>query len=122
LSGIVGSGVISLKTQVLAQSAPFLYWPVPSNKNVACGWGCYSGHVGTDIVQQLIIQIADKEKAQMLLKLISALDFVNSVEVIEDNTNISDDEQDFFSLAGIWENRNITTESIRQEAWRQETK
>jgi hypothetical protein len=25
-------------------------------------------------------------------------------------------------LAGIWENRNITTESIRQEAWRQETK
>ncbi|OBQ16045.1 hypothetical protein [Anabaena sp. AL93] len=76
-------------------------------------------------MQQLIIQIADKEKAQMLLKLISALDFVNSVEVIEDNTNISDisdDEKDFFSLAGIWENRNITTDSIRQEAWRQETK
>ena len=47
-------------------------------------------------MQQLIIQIADKEKAQMLLKLIAALDFVNSVEVIEDNTNISDDEQDFF--------------------------
>ena len=47
-------------------------------------------------MQQLIIQIADKEKAQMLLKLISALDFVNSVEVIEDNTNISDDKQDFF--------------------------
>ena len=45
-------------------------------------------------MQQLIIQIADKEKAQMLLKLISALDFVNSVEVIEDNTNISDDEKD----------------------------
>ncbi|MCE2719033.1 MAG: hypothetical protein ACK6A9_16240 [Dolichospermum sp.] len=73
-------------------------------------------------MQQLIIQIADKEKAQMLLKIISALDFVNSVEVIEDNTSISDDEQDFFSLAGIWENRNITTDSIRQEAWRQEIK
>jgi hypothetical protein len=73
-------------------------------------------------MQQLIIQIADKEKAQMLLKIISALDFVNSVEVIEDNTNISDHEQDFFSLAGIWENRNVTTESIRQEAWRQEIK
>lgn len=73
-------------------------------------------------MQQLIIQIADKEKAQMLLKIISALDFVNSVEVIEDNTNISDDEQDFFSFAGIWEYRNITTDSIRQEAWRQEIK
>jgi hypothetical protein len=73
-------------------------------------------------MQQLIIQIADKEKAQMLLKIISALDFVNSVEVIEDNTNTSDHEQDFFSLAGIWENRNVTTESIRQEAWRQEIK
>jgi hypothetical protein len=73
-------------------------------------------------MQQLIIQIADKEKAQMLLKIISALDFVNSVEVIEDNTSISDDEQDFFSFAVIWENRNITTDSIRQEAWRQEIK
>jgi hypothetical protein len=73
-------------------------------------------------MEQLIIKVADKEKAQMLLAIISALDFVNSVEVIEDKTIISDDEEDFFSLAGLWENRNITTESIRKEAWRREVK
>ena len=69
-------------------------------------------------MEQLIIKVADKEKAQMLLAIISALDFVNSVEVIKDKTTISDDEEDFFSLAGLWETRNITTESIRKEAWR----
>jgi hypothetical protein len=73
-------------------------------------------------MQQLIIQVADKEKAEMLLKIISALDFVNSVEVVEDNTNIADNQQDFFDLAGMWETRNITTESIRQQAWRTENK
>ena len=73
-------------------------------------------------MQQLIIQVADKEKAEMLLKIISALDFVNSVEVVENNTDIADNQQDFFALAGMWETRNITTESIRQKAWRTENK
>lgn len=73
-------------------------------------------------MQQLIIQVADKEKVEMLLKIISALDFVNSVEVVEDNTNIADNQQDFFALAGMWETKNITTESIRQKAWRTENK
>ncbi|MGM3306447.1 hypothetical protein ACSQ6I_10760 [Anabaena sp. WFMT] len=68
-------------------------------------------------MQQLIIQVADKEKAEMLLTIISALDFVNSVEVVEDNSNIADNQQDFFTLAGMWETRNITTESIRQKVW-----
>ena len=73
-------------------------------------------------MQQLIIQVADKEKVEMLLKIIFALDFVNSVEVVEDNTNIADNQQDFFALAGMWETKNITTESIRQKAWRTENK
>ncbi|WYL95954.2 MAG: hypothetical protein HEQ35_20945 [Gloeotrichia echinulata IR180] len=58
----------------------------------------------------------------MLTKLLTSLDFVNSVEIIEDKPTISDDEEDFFSLAGLWENRDITTESIRQEAWREDVK
>lgn len=73
-------------------------------------------------MQQLIIQVADKEKAEMLLKIISALDFVKSVEVVEDHNNIADSQQDFFDLAGMWENRNISTESIRKQAWRTENK
>ncbi|WP_242027490.1 hypothetical protein [Sphaerospermopsis sp. FACHB-1094] len=83
----------------------------------------YNNHrINYKNMQQLIIQVADKEKAEMLLKIISALDFVKSVEVVEDNNNIADSEQDFFDLAGIWENRDISTQSIRQEAWRTENK
>lgn len=71
---------------------------------------------------QLIVRVSDKDKAEMLTKLLTSLDFVNSVEIIEDKPTISDDEEDFFSLAGLWENRDITTESIRQEAWREDVK
>ncbi len=73
-------------------------------------------------MEQLIVKVADKEKAEMLFKILSALDFVSSVDVIEDKAIISDNEQDFFSLAGLWENRNITAESIRQQAWRENIK
>lgn len=73
-------------------------------------------------IEQLIVQVADKEKAEMLFKILSALDFVNSVEVMEDKATISDNEQDFCSLAGLWENRNLTAESIRQQTWREDIK
>jgi hypothetical protein len=73
-------------------------------------------------MEQLIVRVADKEKAEMLSKILSALDFVNSVELMEDKTTISNNEQDFFTLAGLWENRDVTTESIRQKAWREDVK
>jgi len=40
-------------------------------------------------MEQLIVQVADKEKAEMLFKILSALAFVSSVEVIEDKAIIS---------------------------------
>ncbi len=41
-------------------------------------------------MEQLIVRVADKEKAEMLMKILSALDFVSSVEVTADKTNIND--------------------------------
>lgn len=44
--------VNNLKTNTqmrLLANTPFLYWPVPSNKSIACDVGCYSGHKGIDI-------------------------------------------------------------------------
>ena len=38
------------------------------------------------------------------------------------NTIDPDDKQDFFGFAGIWEGRDITTESLRIGAWRIEQK
>ena len=73
-------------------------------------------------MKQLIVHISDSKKAETLSKILSALDFVNSVEIIEDKTILSDNEQDFFALAGLWENRNITPKSIREAAWREENR
>jgi hypothetical protein len=71
-------------------------------------------------MKQLIVHISDSKKAETLSKILTALDFVNSVEIIEDKTTLSDNEQDFFSLAGLWEDRDITPKSIRKAAWREE--
>jgi hypothetical protein len=57
----------------------------------------------------------------MLSKLLTALDFVNSVEIQEQNQTKMDNEQDFFALAGLLNNRTMTEETIRQEAWREDS-
>ena len=70
-------------------------------------------------MKQLIVEVVDTDKAEMLSRLLTALDFVNSVEIQEQSQTKIDNEQDFFSLAGLWDNRTITTETIRQEAWQE---
>ena len=73
-------------------------------------------------MEQIVIQVKDKEKAQMLFELLAALDFVDSVETSQkkeaeiDSTTL-DEMSDFFSLAGLWADREISLESIRQKAW-----
>ncbi|MDU9047239.1 MAG: hypothetical protein Q3M30_00200 [Candidatus Electrothrix sp. Rat3] len=73
-------------------------------------------------MEQIVVQVRDKEKAKMLLDLLTALDFVDSVQAGQSETSEQDTPEDFFSLAGIWQDRDITQETIRKEAWpRQET-
>jgi hypothetical protein len=73
-------------------------------------------------MKKLIVQVTDSEKAEMLSKLLIALDFVDSVENIEDKDDLekteilSEDKEDFFTLAGLWENQDITIDSIRKQA------
>lgn len=73
-------------------------------------------------MEQLRIRVKSPEKAKILSEFLSALDFVSSVEIIEEQTKTSEDMEDFFSLAGLWENRSITAQSIRKVAWREELK
>ena len=73
-------------------------------------------------MKQLIVHIRDQEKAETLSKILTALDFVDSVEIIEDQTTLSDNEQDFFALARLWEDRDITPKSTREAAWREENR
>ncbi|HMQ52373.1 MAG TPA: hypothetical protein PKD98_09790 [Anaerolineae bacterium] len=73
-------------------------------------------------MEQIVVQVKDKEKAKVLFQLLTALDFVDSVktneiEEIEVKTTGGEEPADFFSLAGLWQDREITLESIRQKAW-----
>ncbi|MCB0212331.1 MAG: hypothetical protein KDJ52_23520 [Anaerolineae bacterium] len=73
-------------------------------------------------MEQIIVQVRDKEKAKVLLELLAALDFVDSVKTTEtaevDIESLPmEEEVGFFSLAGLWQERDITLEAIRQKAW-----
>jgi hypothetical protein len=72
-------------------------------------------------MEQIVVQIRDKEKAKALFELLSALDFVESVEASETEAVEADatgaETLDFFSLAGLWQDRDISLDLIRQQAW-----
>lgn len=57
----------------------------------------------------------------MLLELLKALDFVDLVKTSSEEELDSEPSQDkvtdFFSMAGLWENRDINLETVRQQAW-----
>lgn len=73
-------------------------------------------------MEQIIVQIRDKAKAKALFEMLTALDFVDSVqtsvtEAAEADSTAHEDQLDFFSLAGLWQDREVTLDSIRQKAW-----
>jgi hypothetical protein len=73
-------------------------------------------------MEQIVVQVRDKEKAKVLFELLTALDFVDSVktgetEEVEVKATVQEELSDFFSLAGLWQDREVTLESIRQKAW-----
>lgn len=72
-------------------------------------------------MEQVVVQVRDKGKAKALFELLAALDFVDSVktsatEEVEVKAAVGEEAADFFSLAGLWQDREITLESIRQKA------
>ena len=73
-------------------------------------------------MEQILIQVRNKEKAKILLELLESLDFVDFIEAKvkeeSDAETISHPEQaDFFALAGLWAERATTLESLRQKTW-----
>jgi hypothetical protein len=71
-------------------------------------------------MEQIVIQVKDKKKAQALKNFLQSLDFVESVTepgVERQGRRIK--SADFFSMAGLWAGRDISQESIRKETWPQ---
>ena len=67
------------------------------------------------------IQKLPPEQRNQAIQFIEFLDFTSSEpETIDPQSHPNDPTQAFFELAGLWENKEITTESLRAEAWREE--
>ncbi len=67
----------------------------------------------------ITLKIKNKRKMNHLLTFLKDLDFV---EVLQDTSNVKQSEKvadkgDFFALAGIWEDRDITADELRAKAW-----
>ncbi len=68
------------------------------------------------------------EQQQEVFKFIEFIDFKHQQEseiennVFSNQTREKQKQENFFSLAGIWENREIDIHSLRQQAWREESK
>lgn len=70
-------------------------------------------------MQTITLKIKNKAKSREFMKMIQDLDYV---EVLDDVFFPNDKKDlnhgdDFFALAGIWKDRDITTEKLRAKAW-----
>jgi hypothetical protein len=57
------------------------------------------------------------EQRNKAIEFIELLESQSSHQQQNTNEINADENSDFFELAGIWENADITAEALRQEAW-----
>ena len=74
-------------------------------------------------MQHITVEVQDREKAQLLYKLLQALDFVTHIstddrEIYQNLVKETCDQtEEFFSYAGLWSEREVSATTIRQQAW-----
>jgi len=66
-------------------------------------------------MEQLIINIKNKQKLSFVLQLFKQFDFIEVVKINEKKT-IS--EYNFFASSGLWKDRQIDSKDIRNRAWK----
>jgi hypothetical protein len=72
------------------------------------------------LMEQIVIQVKDKQKAQVLMDFLRALDFVETIASADQPVKRGkkpQKEMNFFSLAGLWAGRDISQEALRRKAW-----
>lgn len=65
--------------------------------------------------ETVILRVNDKRGLQFLLSLLEKLDFI---EIAESEKEMVNSSHDFFNSAGLWRDRNISQEIIRNKAWK----
>ncbi len=74
-------------------------------------------------MQHITVEVQDHEKAQLLYSVLQSLDFV--MRISTDDQEISQQlhheatnrTEEFFSYAGLWSDREISVDTLRQQAW-----
>ena len=69
-------------------------------------------------METVTLKIKNKSKFQHFLTFIKDLDYVEVLkkEPVKKKKKTAE-ENDFFALAGMWENRDISAEDLRSKAW-----
>lgn len=70
-------------------------------------------------MEQITIQVKNKKKAQALIDFLKSLDFIEDINFTNASATRAAGiaEKDFFALAGIWAERDVTLDAIRSKAW-----
>jgi len=69
-------------------------------------------------METLTIKVKNKERLLFLYEVLRYYDFVELPDLPEITQDIS--KHDFFQSAGLWKNRNITQEALRNKAWKKD--
>jgi len=71
-------------------------------------------------MNQITIQVKDPKKTRALVSFLKTLDFVEKItssDLLEVKPGNKERDLEFSALAGIWANRDITFDTLRQSAW-----
>ncbi|TRX60048.1 hypothetical protein FNH22_08335 [Fulvivirga sp. M361] len=67
-------------------------------------------------MQKITLMVKDDSKISFFLELIKQFDFI---EVQRSSRSISKD-YNFFESAGLWKDRNVTGDQLREQAWKRD--
>lgn len=65
-------------------------------------------------MQKITLTVKDDSKIQFFLELIKQFDFIE----VQQSAKRKADDYNFFASAGLWKNRNIDSNQLREQAWK----
>ncbi len=69
-------------------------------------------------METLTIKIKNREKLLFIYEILRYFDFVELPKV--ENIKAVEQKHDFFSSAGLWQDREISQETLRKKAWKRD--
>jgi hypothetical protein len=68
-------------------------------------------------MQRITLKVKE-DKLNFFMELIKQLDFIEIQKVVKKDTKKNAGEYDFFDSAGLWKDRDIDAQQLRDQAWK----